>query len=121
MKDVKNMTLEEIQLLEQIQKWTKAGGHEVSLMTQLIHDYIDPSCHICHTCSNQIRLGHGKLKSFYNRNLQTLLKVKDELINGHKCERCGVKVEDRRKKYCSKECRDETIKERRDAKTKQST
>jgi hypothetical protein len=114
MTGIDEMTMEDISKFREAQKWTQATGREVSIMVNLVTKYIDPKCHICNTCSNQIRLAHGRMKDFYNRNIDLINAREKELREMHQCLVCGTKIEDRRKSYCTKECKDVSLKERRE-------
>jgi len=113
--EIKYITLEDIEILEEILNYKKASTNEVVIMENFAKKYIDNKFNICRNCPAQIRFAHQRITSFYNINSsfitekkESFLKVIDEpiIINEvRKCTKCDnildTEVQDKRIKICN--------------------
>lgn len=79
MKEIKDMTLEDIDMLEHICRLKSAGGKEIQQIKHIMQNYIDTKFHVCSTCHAQVRLAHQRVMYFYNTN-----RIEIENIRFHK-------------------------------------
>ena len=109
------MTLEDVEILNQIKTFKKAGPAEVALMQNFMAKYIDNKATVCPTCPGQIRFAHSRIINWATHNqamidevsTNPLDKAKKEVEKysaAHTCK-CGAELKDKRRKQC-KECKD---------------
>jgi hypothetical protein len=110
---IEQMPLEDIREVEQIIKFTQAKSAEVSRMANFTTKYIDSKCQICPHCSSQVKFSHKRIINFYEKNATTISDRKQMLLNSvvepeqNKCIVCSIVLDDKRKRYCSKKCKDD--------------
>ena len=105
---INEMPLVDIREIESIIKMTHIKSNQVHRMTNFTQKYIDKSCHICGHCGSQIRFAHTRLVKWYERSATAISVRKQELLNPvekHTCKVCDTEIKDKRKKYCSNECK----------------
>lgn len=122
---MKKLTIEDVQLLNEIKSYKRASKEEVKKMQYFMTNFIDAKAHICPHCSGQIRFSHKRIINWSNINAglinkvinpldEEISKVNDEVNSLDKaikevsdyvsnaCRVCGEEIKDRRKKTCNK-------------------
>ena len=100
----KELTIEDIDLLNEILKMRIVTKEDVHKMQVFITKFIDKKAHICSHCNAQIRFAHQRIQNWAMKNKDMIEKVAKE----HKedCIVCGNPIEDKRRKdYCSSKCK----------------
>lgn len=90
----------DIGTIEAIISFVRVTNHEVSVMENFMNKYIDKNVHICRHCSAQIRHAHQRLIDWYNNNSADIERIKNQKI----CQ-CGEEIIDKRRSWCSDECK----------------
>jgi len=101
---MKEITKEDIDLLNQILKYTIVGTKEIENIEYFLTTYIDHKTRVCKSCGAQIRFAHKRIINWAENN-KTLIEnsVKNTTDN---CIVCGKIVNDKRRKgYCSTQCK----------------
>ena len=101
---MKELTKADIEVLYEIIAYKKVEKQQVNVMQNFITKFIDAKAHICAHCSSQIRFAHKRITIWASKNKAMI----DEVLNAddkHRCIVCGVEMTDKRKKYCSQECK----------------
>jgi len=104
MKQVSEITLEDIESVQAIVKYTIVKNEQVKKMQHFMVNYIDPKCHICGHCSGQIRFAHKRIITYYERYATEISEIKQKLLNPvdvHSCNKCGKELKDKRRKVCA--------------------
>lgn len=119
MTGINEMTFEDAMHVKEIIAYKKVDDAKVAGMQNFAIKYIDSGIRICFTCPSQIRFTHKRIVDWHNRfeeqiNLiiykhthqeqEVTNKVATDELNS--CEECGKQLYDKRKKYCSKTCKD---------------
>lgn len=90
-------------------KKSKITTAEVNEMMILFNKYVDSGTKCCATCPAQIRFIHKRFNGWFR---QVEIFDTEELPTELLCVECEEPMYDKRRKYCSKKCRDKNKKER---------
>lgn len=100
------ITTDDFNTLNDIMKYTNAGKTEIFTMQQFMRKYIDKNIMICQTCPAQIRFAYKRILSWYDKYKDTFILEDVNNTSEHTCIICETIITDKRKKYCSKKCKD---------------
>jgi len=102
------MTNEEKELLSKVLKYTYASGDKLKNIRYFIKNYIDDKMHVCGHCKAQIRFAHKRVIKWFERNKAEIFPEENtQSENTRTCKNCNkdIKHLDKRKKYCSNDCK----------------
>lgn len=98
---MREMTNEDIQALEYILSLHTASSNDVVVMQNFMVKFIDNKTNICKGCPAQIRFAFNRIKLWAQANHDKIYAQPEEGM----CPVCGKEVEDKRRTYCSDECK----------------
>ena len=78
MKTVNEMSLKDIEDLENVLNKKKVSSAEAADLGNQLRTYVDNRAQICHSCAAQIRFAHSRLKTWYNSNKEEIEKLKQQ-------------------------------------------
>lgn len=106
MKTINEFTQEDNNTLQSILSMRTMTNAEVINMQNFMNIWIDNKIFICGHCSSQIRFAHSRLQDWYEINKATIESILNPTAIINSCLTCGAELNDKRKKYCSQECKD---------------
>ena len=92
---------DDIVILDQIRNFKVVNKEQVAIMQNFIVKYVDASVHICGHCPAQIKFAFNRILNWSNKNSDAIEAIRNEGV----CITCGVELTDKRRKYCSDECK----------------
>ncbi len=116
MNPINEMNLEDLKNLDNIKNYKAVTSAQVNTIQGFIRIYIDGSCSVCQTCPSQIRFAYQRLIGWANSNNTSLEQRRVELLEleekkkPKQCSICNTELDDKRKSYCSKKCKDKAVK-----------
>ena len=113
MKRIDEMTKDEINLLEQVKGYKVVTDHQVRIIEGFIRTYIDSSCTVCANCPAQIRMAYQRLVKWIDGNADAIANQLRS-FDVRTCAQCNEPLEPKKKKFCSRTCKDQSQKIKRD-------
>ena len=95
------MTKQDVYTLDAILGYKEVDNNKIATMENFIKKFIDNKAHICRHCSAQIRYHFQQIQKWAQKNHNMIETARYEGV----CMNCGKELQDKRRKYCSEECK----------------